>query len=375
MIGTTGWLAGIERKRQAGRDRPRLRPANSRRAAARACGSGVSRSNAGMAGEPPQQRAQVVAAAFAEVIAAACRAPRRQRRSGGEPRVVAVFARQHGERDAAFARQRRQPLDAVFPPIETAEQAHHDHLGVRADAIDPQIDRHRMTQVAQMREPNARQRGALGLPRGGEPGEIAVGERQHRDIARRLAEIDRFDDVVEVGRGRRQQVHRLAPCYPTSACVTAARSSPLSPITTEPAFARFIGSPGPVVLVRHPRARRLGANRRSGLSATAAKPLTRSTSNFSASAATRAASAAGSAISASGTTKESKSSWSCSSSSSWRVRRLAISSSVPTPSPSSSCLIDLAVGDGDHFDAARQQPGDRGLRFGDAGRRRSGRAC
>ncbi len=30
-----------------------------------------------------------------------------------------------------------------------------------------------------------------------EAGEVAVGERQNRDLAGRLAEIDRFDDVVE----------------------------------------------------------------------------------------------------------------------------------------------------------------------------------
>ena len=50
-----------------------------------------------------------------------------------------------------------------------------------------------------MREPNARQRRALRLPGGGKAGEIAVGERQHGDVARRLAEIDRFDDLVEAG--------------------------------------------------------------------------------------------------------------------------------------------------------------------------------
>ena len=68
-----------------------------------------------------------------------------------------------------------------------------------ADAVDPQIDRHRMTQIAQMREPHARQVLALGLPRRGEAGEIAVGERQYGDVARWLAEIDRFDDFVEAG--------------------------------------------------------------------------------------------------------------------------------------------------------------------------------
>ena len=65
------------------------------------------------------------------------------------------------------------------------------------DALDPQIDRHGMAQVAQMREPHARQQVALRGPGRGERGEIAVGERQHHHVARRLAEIDRLDDVVE----------------------------------------------------------------------------------------------------------------------------------------------------------------------------------
>jgi hypothetical protein len=42
------------------------------------------------------------------------------------------------------------------------------------------------------------------LPGGGERGKVAVGKRQHSDVARRLAEIDRFDDFVEVGRARSQ---------------------------------------------------------------------------------------------------------------------------------------------------------------------------
>ena len=50
-----------------------------------------------------------------------------------------------------------------------------------------------------MREPHARQRGALGLPGSGKTREVAVGERQNGDIAGRLAEIDRFDNLVEAG--------------------------------------------------------------------------------------------------------------------------------------------------------------------------------
>ena len=163
--------------------------------------------------EPAQQRAQIVAAAFAEKAQQRVELLPRQRRGRSKPDIVAILAGQHGERDAAFARQRREPLDAVFPPVEAAEQAHHDHLGVRADPVDPQIDRHGMAQVAQMRQPHARQARALSLPGGGESGEIAVGERQHGDVARRLAEIDRFDDFVEVGRARGEQMHRLSPIF------------------------------------------------------------------------------------------------------------------------------------------------------------------
>ena len=152
-----------------------------------------------MARQPPQQGAQIFAAAFAEKPQQCVELRRRQRRSCGKASVIAILARQHGERDAARARQRREALDPVFPPIEAAEQADHDHFGMRADAVDPQIDRHRMAQVAQMGKPNAGQRRALRLPRGGKAGEVAVGERQHGDVARRLAEIDRFDDFVEAG--------------------------------------------------------------------------------------------------------------------------------------------------------------------------------
>ena len=104
-----------------------------------------------------------------------------------------------------------EPLDAVFPPIEPAEQPHHDHLGVDRDASI-----HRSTDIGWRRSRRCARRTlgricSLGLPRGGEPGEVAVGERQHRDVAGRLAEIDRFDNLVEVGAGGRQQMHALTP--------------------------------------------------------------------------------------------------------------------------------------------------------------------
>ncbi len=101
-----------------------------------------------MSGEGAQQGAQILAPAFAEEGEKDVELARRERRGGGQPRVVAILARQHREHNSSFARQHREPLDAVAPPVETAEQAHQDYLGILADPFDPQIDRHGMAQIA-----------------------------------------------------------------------------------------------------------------------------------------------------------------------------------------------------------------------------------
>ena len=54
-----------------------------------------------------------------------------------------------------------------------------------------------MLEIAQLHKAHARQRVAFGGPGRRKAREIAVGERQDRDVARRLTEIDRLDDVVE----------------------------------------------------------------------------------------------------------------------------------------------------------------------------------
>ncbi len=83
-----------------------------------------------------------------------------------------------------------------FHQSSPPRKAHHDHLGVAGDALDPA----RSTDIGWRRSRKwaSRTLGSIaakppGLPRGGERAEIAVSERQHDDIARRLAKIDRFD--------------------------------------------------------------------------------------------------------------------------------------------------------------------------------------
>ena len=67
-----------------------------------------------------------------------------------------------------------------------------------------------MAQVAQMREPHARQTMPLRRVGRGETGEVAIGERQDHDVARRLAEIERFDAVVEARSCGLEQMHGLS---------------------------------------------------------------------------------------------------------------------------------------------------------------------
>src|SRR5712691_4784151 len=208
---------------------------------------------AGMAGQAPQQGAQIVTSALTEEFEQRVQLVRRKGRSFREPRIVAILARQHGEHDPTLARERRQPLDAVAPPVETAEQANEDHLGMGGDAIDPEVDRHRVAQIPQRREPQARQRVALECPGSGEGGKIAVREGQDDHVARRLAEIDRLDGLVERRGGGREQMHRS----PEQRARHRGAVEPLQADDDEAAFARLGGIPWPVVLVRDARAHRL----------------------------------------------------------------------------------------------------------------------
>ncbi len=179
--------------------------------------------------EAAKQPLHVLWTPFAEITQQRLQVVRRKGRRLEQARIVAVLARQHGERDAGLAGQRRQGLDAIAPPVEPTQKPHHDNLRVPRHRVDPQIDGHGMAQVAQMREPHGWQRVALHGIRGGKPGKIAIGKRQHHDIARRLAEIDRLDDVVERRGAGLQEMHAR---YPASDLATASRSRPLRPMTT-----------------------------------------------------------------------------------------------------------------------------------------------
>ncbi len=120
-----------------------------------------------------------------------------------------------------------------------------------------------------------------------------------------------------------------------SAALHRGTIQPLQPDHHQPA-GPLPGTPGAVILVRHPRPdrlhqqpHRLAGHRDEALHPQRARPPRRH-------ARCGQESSAGSETSGTFMTKLSKSSWSWSSSSSWWVRRFSMSASVPTPRPSST---------------------------------------
>ena len=101
-----------------------------------------------MAGQAAEQRPQILAPAFAEELEQCGKLVGRQRRGSGEALIVAILSRQKGKADVALARDRGERLDPVAPPVEPAEQPDDNDLGVARDLVDPEIDRHRMAEVA-----------------------------------------------------------------------------------------------------------------------------------------------------------------------------------------------------------------------------------
>ena len=135
-----------------------------------------------MSRKPPKQRSQILLSTFAEKAQQRVEFMSRQRGGFDQARIVAILARQNRKCDGAFARKRRQPLDAVTPPVEPPEQADHDDLCMPSHGVEPKIDREWMTQIPQVCEPNRGKHIALRRPGSRKAGQIAVGERQNDDV-------------------------------------------------------------------------------------------------------------------------------------------------------------------------------------------------
>ncbi len=105
-----------------------------------------------------QRIADVVRPAMTEIMVELRHRLRRHRRKRRQPRIGPVVARQRDEHDALRARHVGDALEPVAPVVEPAERAHDDGARLPDHAVNVEIDRHRMPQPLEAREPQARQR-------------------------------------------------------------------------------------------------------------------------------------------------------------------------------------------------------------------------
>ncbi len=150
----------------------------------------------------------------------------RHRRRPPQRLVRPVIARQRREGHARRAETRRELLQAIGPIPLAAQHARHHQTRARRRPLEVEVDRHRMRQVHQRRQPQAR-RVRHRAPRLGQRRELAVGRRDHHQIGRRLVEVDGLGPVRRGARLSQQQVHQpllATACAPTSASSVSPRA-------------------------------------------------------------------------------------------------------------------------------------------------------
>ena len=142
---------------------------------------------------------------------------RRQRVVAVKPRVRLVVARHHDQMAAGRLGIGQQRVQPVGPVGRTAQNAHHHQLRVAKRPGDIGVDRHRMLQPQEVRQPQ--RRGSRAQPSGGtgQAGDLRIGRRQHDDVGRRLAEIDRLAAIVDRAFLGKEKMHEAAP-YSAAAC-------------------------------------------------------------------------------------------------------------------------------------------------------------
>ena len=195
-----------------------------------------------------QRIAEIAGAAFTEILIEQRQHIAIDSRKIFKARIGPVIARQRDEERAGAAAGLREAFKSVTPVVEAAEAAHDDDAAAGDDAVDVEVDRHRMLQLLQVAEAQRRQRGAVLFPRGRERGQIAVGKRQHHHLGRRLPKIDGGLDFIEACGFGRKEVHGAA-YSPAMDRAIAARSSPFWPMTTRRPCRSSPGTPGTIELL------------------------------------------------------------------------------------------------------------------------------
>ena len=122
-------------------------------------------------------------------------------------RVGLIVSREDRVRDAAGAARRNRLLQTVGPVAAAAQQTQYHQARAADHLFDVQVHRHRMAELQEIGEAQARGTVRPSRLGGGEAGQLGVGGRQKHDVARRLAEVDRLSGILRRRRLRLEQMH------------------------------------------------------------------------------------------------------------------------------------------------------------------------
>ena len=141
-------------------------------------------------------------------------------------------------------------LQPIRPVAAAAEQAQDHQARLGDHLLDIEIDRHRVAELEQVGEPQARRvRRAAGLGRG-QAGELGIGRREKDDVARALREVDRLAGIVRRGGPRVEQMHDASGSAEQGRLDRALVERALAD-HHEPAGARLVAAPGAIEVVLH----------------------------------------------------------------------------------------------------------------------------
>ena len=131
----------------------------------------------------------------------------RHQAEAGELGVGLVVARHQGQRDVPAAAALDHLLDAVGPVAHPAQEPHHHQPGVADHGLDVEVHREVVGEVEQAGEAQAGDAVAQAGVGRGQRAELAVGGREHDDVARALAQVDGLAAVRDAAGLGRQEMH------------------------------------------------------------------------------------------------------------------------------------------------------------------------
>ena len=163
------------------------------------------------AGGEKEEIARVLGSAVNAVLPQPVVGLRTQRRQPRQFGVRLIVAGQKGNRDAVLAAHSGDLVGAVGPIAAPAQKPDDDDFRLGDDRVHVEIDGH---VVAEMQEAGQAQTREIVCQTGArlrQRRELGIGRRQHDDVARRLAQVDRLGAVGNTPGLGGQQMHSFLP--------------------------------------------------------------------------------------------------------------------------------------------------------------------